>query len=210
MNVDPNLAAMMSHLAELAIPSVTNAIYSKVDAITRGKANEQTVNELRQIINDLIKERNDLVGIAQAFEQELVAQRMSDKDIEYIIDTVVPVLKQLVENMDQSGNSEVAQRTEEGIDLLAPLLSVKTLTVLQLLGFNYKRAVGEPLTLLVQRLIMSQMRPDPQTKAETERIGVEANHTLLQIAQDEEAAERLRRVLIDWRGPQKENKDQEG
>ena len=74
MPLDPNVAAMMTHLAELAIPSATATFYNKVETITKGRANEQTVNELKQVINDLIKERNDLVAIAQACEQELLGQ----------------------------------------------------------------------------------------------------------------------------------------
>jgi hypothetical protein len=200
MNIDPNLAAAMAHLAELAIPSATATIYTKVEAITKGKATEQTVNELKQIINDLIKERNDLVAIAQTYEQELVAQRISDKDIKYIIDSVLPVLKIFVEKMPASGTAAAQKaQAEEAIDILEQLLSVDMLTVLQLLGFNYKRAIGEPLTLLLQKLITSISRPDPQLAAENNRLNLETSLALANIAQDEEATERLRRVLGIWR-----------
>lgn len=200
MNIDPTLAAVMAHLAELAIPSATATIYTKVEAITKGKATEQTVNELKQIINDLIKERNDLVAIAQTYEQELIAQRISDKDIKYIIDSVLPVLKIFVEKMPASGTAAAQKaQAEEAISILEQLLSVDMLTVLQLLGFNYKRAIGEPLTLLLQKLITSLSRPDPQLAAENNRLHLETSLALANIAQDEEASERLRRVLGVWR-----------
>ena len=200
MNIDPNLAAVMAHLAELAIPSATATIYTKVEAITKGKATEQTVNELKQIINDLIKERNDLVAIAQTYEQELVAQRISDKDIKYIIDSVLPVLKIFVEKMPASSTAAAQKaQAEEAIDILEQLLSVDMLTVLQLLGFNYKRAIGEPLTLLLQKLITSISRPDPQLIAENNRLNLETSLALANIAQDEKASERLKQVLGVWR-----------
>lgn len=201
MNIDPNLAAAMAHLAELAIPSATATIYTKVETITKGKATEQAVNELRQIINDLIKERNDLVGIAQTYEQELVAQRISDKDIKYIIDSVLPVLKIFVDKMPDADEEKAAQkeRAEEALDVIEQLLSVDMLTVLQLLGFNYKRAIGEPLTLVLQKLITSISRPDPQLAAETNRLNLETSLALATIAQDEEASERLKQVLGVWR-----------
>lgn len=190
----------MAHLAELAIPSATATIYTKVEAITKGKATEQTVNESKQIINDLIKERNDLVAIAQTYEQELVAQRISDKDIKYIIDSVLPVLKIFVEKMPASGTAAAQKaQAEEAIDILEQLLSVDMLTVLQLLGFNYKRAIGEPLTLLLQKLITSISRPDPQLAAENNRLNLETSLAMANIAQDEEASERLKRVLGVWR-----------
>lgn len=201
MNMDPNLSAMMTHLAELAIPSATATIYNKVEAIIKGKATEQTVNELRQIINDLIKERNDLVGIAQAYEQELVAQQISDDNIQYIIDSVLPVLKVFVEKMPDDNDEKAARKeqAEEALDIIEQLLSVDMLTVLQVLGFNYKKAIGEPLTIVLQKLITSISRPDPQLAAENNRLNLQTSLALATIAQDEEAAERLKRVLTVWR-----------
>ncbi len=199
MGIDPALASMATHLAELAIPSMTASIYTKVETITKGRANEQTVNELKQVITDLVKDRNDLVAIAQSFEQELIGQRLQDKDIKYIIDSVIPVLRDLVDKMPTTEASKA--QAEETLDILTRLLSVEMLTVLQLIGFNYKRAIGEPLTLLIQRLIGSQMREDQQSATEGRRVGMELDLAMLQIAQDEEAAERLKQLLAIWRNP---------
>lgn len=197
MGIDPALATMMAHLAELAIPSMTASIYTKVETITKGKANEQTVNELKQVINDLVKDRNDLVAIAQAYEQELVGQRLQDKDIKYIIDSVLPVLRDLVDKMPAGAQQAQA---EEALGFLEQLLSVEMLTVLQLVGFNYKRAIGEPLTLVLQKYITSLGRPDPQLEAENNRLNLEASVALANIAQDGEATERLKQVMTVWRG----------
>jgi len=46
-----------------------------------------------------------LVQIAQAYEQEFVAQQISQEDIEYITDSFIPVLK---------GNYSGAQATGKG------------------------------------------------------------------------------------------------
>lgn len=64
----------------------------------------------------------------------------------------MPVLQRLIK---ESGDDAAAQKT---MDLLKPVLSVETLTVLQLLGFNFKRAIGEPLTELLNQKIMSLAR----------------------------------------------------
>lgn len=198
MGIDPALATMAAHLAELAIPSATATIYNQVQKITAGKANEQTINELKQIINDLINERNDLVAIAQAYEQELVGQRLQDKDIQYIIDSVLPVLSDLVDEMTE-GTSKV--QAEEALAVVERLLSVEMLTVLQLIGFNYRRAIGEPLTLLLQKLITARIPADPAVAAETERLNAETATGLLSISQDEAATERFKEVLRVWRSP---------
>ena len=39
------------------------------------------------------------------------------------------------------------------IDVLKPLLSIETFTILQLLGFNFREAIGIPLTKLVNKSI---------------------------------------------------------
>jgi hypothetical protein len=73
------------------------------------------------------------------------------------------------------------------------------LTVLQLVGFNYKRAIGEPLTLVFEKLMTSMGRPDPLLQAENNRLYLEANVSLTNIAQDAEATERLKQVMALWR-----------
>lgn len=77
-----------------------------------------------------------------------MAQRLSSEDVEYIIGSVVPVLERLV---DESGDETAVQKM---MDLLQPVLSVETLTVLQLVGVNFKRAIGEPPTEVLHQRIM--------------------------------------------------------
>jgi hypothetical protein len=83
---------------------------------------------------------------------------------------------------------------------MTPMLSAEMLKVLQLVGFNFKKAIGEPLTLLVAKLITAQIPPDPQSTLEINRLSAESNVAMLQIAQDAEAFERLRHVVAIWRG----------
>lgn len=203
MDIDPTLAAMGARLAELAIRNTSAAVYTKVQAITTGKIDQQTVNGLRGIIDDLLAENADLLSITRAYEEQLVSQRISDKDIRYIIETVVPALKKLAaqsaDNATTDAEKEVARGMETALEILSPLLSVEALTVLQLVGFNFTKAIGEPLTLLMQRLITAQARPDPQSVLEINRLSAEGNLAMLNIAQDEAAVERFKQVLCIWR-----------
>lgn len=200
MNLDPALADMAARLAQLTITNASAMIYTRVQSATAGKIDQKTVNELRDLIDDLLAERNELVTIARAYEEQLVSQRMSDADINYIIRTLIPALRTIIGKTGTS-DPEGAKKLEEGLDALAPLLSAEMLTVLQLIGFNYKKAIGEPLTLLVERLITSQFRADPQTAAETQKLAIQLDLAVLRIAEDEEMAERLKRVLAVWRAP---------
>jgi hypothetical protein len=76
--------------------------------------------------------------------------------------------------------------TEETIDMLKPLLSAETLAVLQVLGFNFKQAIGEPLTVLLRELILRQVAPQE----------VEGLKTLeaLRMAMDPEASARFQQM----------------
>lgn len=73
------------------------------------------------------------------------------------------------------------------VDVLSPLISKETLTILQLLGFNFRKAIGEPLTVLLQKLILSKQPLD------SERIQTQLNIQLetLKIAKDPAAIRRL-------------------
>lgn len=106
----------------------------KISAAKAKKNDKKTIQELEEIVNSLVTDKNELVRIAQSYEQEFVAQQISKKDIEYITTKFIPVLKDLIKQT--SGDDASLQKT---IDDLTPLLSVETLTVLQLIGFNTKR-----------------------------------------------------------------------
>jgi hypothetical protein len=92
-----------------------------------------------------------LVRIANAYEDELVAQRLTADDITYISENLVPILKQLA-----ASTTPEAVRADAALEALRTLLSVETVTVLQLVGFNFRRAIGEPLTDLVAGFISAR------------------------------------------------------
>lgn len=156
MAVDPQLQALGVQLADAALRNGAGAITTRIGASKAKKREQETIAELEEIVGELLADKNELVRIAQAYEQELVAQRISEDDIEYISTNFVPLLKQVLEKTGPRGTSG-----QEIIDLLQPILSVETVTVLQLIGFNFRKGIGEPLTELVSRAILSKAAPDP-------------------------------------------------
>lgn len=70
-------------------------------------------------------------------------------------------------------------------------LSVEMVTVLQLMGFNFRKAIGEPLTDLVSRLILSKAQADPSLSLEIQRLAIVRDNHFFQITQDPEAYARL-------------------
>ena len=198
MHVDPQVAQQIAdlgiRLGEAGIRNTAGVVYDKIRTVKAKNNAQETIHELEEIISNLIFDKDELIGIAQAYKQEFVAQQISQEDIEYITDRFIPVLKDLVKQTSSDQNSVGATNMEKTIDSLTPLLSVEMLTVLQLVGFNFKKAIGEPLTLLLQKAITSKVPVDPQGNLEYNKLVVALNTEVLKVAQDKEAADRLERL----------------
>ena len=94
--------------------------------------------EVLSHLNELVAERAQAIAIAQAYESELNRYEITDEDIEHLQDTVghaLDILKSLSPESDFSN-----------FEQFKSLLSVDTLKAMQLLGFDYKKAIGDPLT----------------------------------------------------------------
>jgi hypothetical protein len=151
--LDPAITDVLTRLGEVTARNTASAIRTRIDAAKATKQHDATVNELNDIINELLDDRAQLVGIATDLKEQLVAQRITDEDIEYITDKLIPTVEQLAEGTDGVDGDTIAT--------IKTLVSVEMLTVLQLVGFNYKAAIGEPLTEVVQGLIL-QLAPNRQ------------------------------------------------
>lgn len=187
MALDPQVTELGVQLADVGIRNTVAAVSGRIKAAKTKKQDAETVNTLTEIVNDLLADRNDLVQIARGYEQVLDAQRISEEEITYITQSIVPIIKKLAE---AGGGDD----TDEMIDLLQPILSVETVTVLQLLGFNFKKAIGEPLTILVSQLIGSKTPTSPEAAAQAQRLSLELQHESMSLAQNEEAYERFRNL----------------
>jgi len=182
------IATLAAELASIAVRNTASAVFTRVKAIRTGKQHAEQVNELNAIINELVDDRNQLIAIAQAFEQELVAQRISNDDISYITEKLIPAAERL---MELTGGGQDAQVTGT-VDLLKTVVSVEMLTVMQLVGFNFKRAIGEPLTNLVEALI-DKLKPAAESQ-DVAILSLKREIEILQIAQDEAATKRLHQL----------------
>lgn len=145
--MDPEFTAVAASLTELAARNTAAAVRTRIKAAKAAKQNEATINELVEIINQLLEDRGELLTVAKALEESLVAQQVSPEEIAYITDTLIPAAERLMSASGQSDN--------EAIAALKALVSVETLTVLQLVGFNFKAAIGAPLTTVVESLILN-------------------------------------------------------
>lgn len=107
-----------------------------------------------EIINEILLEREEAVRIAQAYKSELDKIQIKDEDIKHLHKTVEKILE-IINNFqmreaEKEGDDAIqkARETAESLNQIKDLISVDTLKTMQLLGFNYKAAIGEPLTQL--------------------------------------------------------------
>lgn len=109
----------------------------------------------------MLSERDEAVRIAQAYKSELDRIVISDKDIEHLHNTVSRIIEIVKEFQLASakikGDEEIAKVTAqvESYEQIKELISVDTLKTMQLLGFNYKAAIGEPLTQICANTILN-------------------------------------------------------
>lgn len=153
-------------------------------------SHEETINSLEEIINSLIAEKNQLIEIAQIYDEHLVAQKISKEDIDYITNSILPLLESILEKDE----TDEGIKNKENLELLKPLLSAETFNILQLLGFNFKQSIGEPLTILVNKLIISNAPDLSEKTKELEIINAKRELEYFKILQDEDAYNRLLKI----------------
>lgn len=147
---DPALEPLLNlgvSLAELAVKTTATAVATKIKTLKEEKNLEKVRNAYDEIINNLLSEKQEAIRIAQAYKNELEKIQISDEDINHLHNTVKEVLN-ILQRLSP------AMKVEDLNNLLS-LISVDTLRAMQLLGFNYKAAIGEPLTKLCADKISS-------------------------------------------------------
>ncbi|HFJ9467033.1 hypothetical protein P4480_17700 [Bacillus thuringiensis] len=182
-----DLMSLSLALADFVAKNRIPAIFDKMKVTKESGDKDKIISNLETIINDLIQEKNQVIQIAQAYDEQLITQKISEDDITYITTTIIPLLEELI----KKNNKENTKDISETLDMIKPLLSKEMFNILQLLGFNFKQAIGEPLTTLIRGMISSKTPTSPEQTVELQ-IQIEKRQTeYFKIIQDEEASQRL-------------------
>lgn len=189
MDVDPQLVELGARLAESAARNTAASISTRVKTARAAKQGREALVVLEETITDLSQDRNELLQIAQAYKEQLAAETISAADVEYITSQLIPRVKEFIA-MASGSESIDHDAAEQMLDAIGPLLSVETLTILQLLGFNFKKAIGEPLTNLIARAISTRGAPDPTAATELQRLSGSENSPMSNLP-------RMRRPTVD-------------
>ncbi len=173
-------------LTELAVKGTATVISSKIKSIKDEKNIDNVKATYDEIINELLSEREEAVRIAQAYKSELEKVVISDDDIQHLHNTVTRILE-LIKN--SQGDAEVNTQIK-AFEQLKELISVDTLKAMQLLGFNYKAAIGEPLTLMLRNFILSKVAEPDEVSIFQKFVTPE----MVEILKDETAYENFRQI----------------
>ena len=176
-------------LTEVATRNGAALITDRIRTAKAKKESKEIINELEEIISDLLSDKAEIQRIAQAYEQELVSQKITEEDIRYITDNLLPLFTEFIPDKDK-----------KQIEQLKKILSIETLTIMQLIGFNYKHAIGEPLTLLCRKYIESNIPMDS-------KINVDYTMAMATLAKDKEATKRFYN-LLGREMPEENNSDE--
>lgn len=160
-------------LTELAVKETITKISSKIKSIKQEKNAEVIRNTYDEIVNELIHEREEAVRIAQTYKSELEKVIVCDDDIDRLHNTASRIIELFKESeikkiekndtiTDKEEKKDQIEQQIEEFEQLKELISSDVLKTMQLLGFNYKEAIGEPLTILLRNIILSKtVEPDP-------------------------------------------------
>lgn len=156
------MVEMGIRLTELAFKRTASTIEKKLRSSREEKDIEKLRSTYDEIINELISEREEAVRLAQAYKSELDRIVISDDDINHLHSTITKMLGIM-------GISQIGTTTTTNIDQIKDLITADTLKTMQLLGFNYKAAIGEPLTEVCAEAILS-LKPKKSNSKQQHRV----------------------------------------
>ena len=157
--MDETLLALNTAFAKAITEVTVEKVTNKITQIKSNHDLKKQVIDYEQLVNDLLDNKNKLELTARNYKERLEQVTISDSDIESLHNTVSTVIK-LIKPLSQSENQE----GEQSMDVVLDLLNSDTLKTLQLLGYNYKKAIGEPLTQITADFL--------KTKLDTKKQGL--------------------------------------
>ncbi len=179
-------------LAKYVGQKSTKSIFDRLRVSKETNSMEDQIKILDEIVSELLSEKSELVQIAQVYDEQLVAQKISEGDVEYIASNIIPLLEKF---MDSSEEDDKEDNTKKDFEIVKPLLSKETFNMLQLLGFNYKRAIGEPLTELVNGFILMQKPISQEENIESDKLDKQYNIEQMKMINNEAAYERYKEYI---------------
>lgn len=139
-------------LADVISRNTVSFVGNKMKLAKEKKDLESQSLAYTEIINNLLQDKEELTMIARDYKQAYEQVTISDKDIDYLHNT----LKGAIEVLNSF--SPQKEETQAAMKAVIELLNKDTLKTMQLLGFNYKEAIGNPLTEVCSEAIKNNLK----------------------------------------------------
>ncbi len=139
---------LASQLSEIILRNSAEWVTQKIDLARKKKDLLSQQNDYEAIITNLLSDKLELQRITAQYKDLYEGLNITDKDIDYLHNTLTKVFTILL-SMDPNS----AERQNQ-ISALISLLDKDLLKSMQLLGFNYKEAIGKPLTEICSARIL--------------------------------------------------------
>lgn len=149
--MDENLVALGMSMAEVVSRNSISFVGNKMKLAKEKKDLESQSLAYSEIINNLLQDKEELTMIAREYKQAYEQVTISDDDIEYLHNTLSGALEILNAFSPQNEKDTQAMQT------MIQLLNKDTLKTMQLLGFNYREAIGQPLTEVCSETIKNKL-----------------------------------------------------
>lgn len=186
MELTPEMITLGTELASIAGRKSVEAIFDKIRAVKKKGDKDEIISNLEEIINDLISDKNRLIQISQAYEENLITQKITQEEIDYITNSIIPLLEEFLKQSSQDDSRKI----QDGINAIKPILSKEIFNIMQILGFNFKEAIGEPLTELLAAFKRTKINTTERS-LEIQMLAQQREVEYLKICQDEKAYNRL-------------------
>ncbi|WP_192987172.1 hypothetical protein [Carnobacterium mobile] len=164
-------------LKELVNSGIPQYAIQTINTVKEKRDDKKTIEAYEEVFTKLMAENQELKRISLAYKDAYEQINIDDKDIEYlqktahrIINIFFPELTdedfkriELDDNLNEQEKKEHITnlvRQRETYTQLTELIQVDTLRTMQLLGFNYKMAIGEPLTKIISNSLLNGITQD--------------------------------------------------
>lgn len=190
------MAGVATQLATLIGNETVTAVNSKIAAMKTEKDIGKVKQNYENILNNLLNERAEAIRIAQTYKSELEKVEISDEDIEHLHNTVerlIEIVKSFLIKQNNGENNQEIQEQINSFEQIKELISIDTLKTMQLLGFNYKKAIGSPLTMILRNFILSKV----PTSDNTEIVHKLVTPEMVEILKNKNAYENFKNLTRD-------------
>lgn len=178
------VAALGIALKEIINSGAAEKATNLISSVKEGRDKDKTIAVYEEAFNKLIHENQELKAIALQYKDQVEQINLSEKDIDYLQKTATRLINMFMPEVNEESKgklkeqlliqgydeTEVNSRIEnwakeqenqrQSFEQFVDLIQVDTLRTMQLLGFNYKKAIGEPLTELTAQTITNSIKND--------------------------------------------------